>query len=85
MKDTLGSDSCCQVAGLTSLQEGLDTSDKETEGTGADHEGTAVVAGTAASVRMPWLAASRGEYFELQNVLSDQLQQYMWFGDVQIL
>ena len=42
LKHTLGSDSCCQVATLTSMQEGLDTSDKGIEGTDVDREGTTV-------------------------------------------
>ena len=45
LKHTLGSDSCCQVATLTSMQEGLDTSDKGIEGTDVDREGTTVVPG----------------------------------------
>lgn len=59
--------------------------DKETEGTGTDHEGTTVVFGTATSVRIPLLAASRGEHSELWSIFSDQLQLCLWFGIVQIL
>ena len=57
LKHTLGSDSCCQVAALTSMQEGLDTSDEGTDGTiwpRRDHCGS----WTAASARMPGPATS---------------------------